>query len=63
MREDAGLTLEDFADDARLRFQLLSDLEGGLTDPKLSTLLRFGEGADIKLGELFARMEMNRDGE
>ena len=63
VRKEADLTLEEFAEQVKLRFQLVSEMERGLTDPKLSTLLRFSEGVDVKLSELYARMEKIEDGE
>jgi transcriptional regulator with XRE-family HTH domain len=60
MRNDAELTVEQFADCMKMRFQLLSDLERGVTDTKLSTLVRLSENAEIELSELMARAEKLR---
>ena len=62
MRREGNWSLEEFADNAKLRFQLVNELEGGLTDPKLSTLERFSKGNGIELSELIARAEEIRDG-
>lgn len=60
MRNDADLTVEQFADRLKMRFQLLSDLERGVTDTKFSTLVRFSQNAEIELSELMARAEKMR---
>jgi len=61
LREEAGLTLEELADKADMRFQLVSDLERGTTNPMLSTLVRVSEGLDVELSELTTRLEKIRD--
>ena len=61
IRDEAGLTLEEFAELTKMRFQLISELERARTDPRLSTLVRLSRGADIELSELFARLEQVRD--
>ena len=61
LRGEAGLTLEELADKADMRFQLLSELERGTTNPLLSTLVRITEGLGIELSELAARLEKIRD--
>lgn len=57
LREDAGLTLEELADRASMRFQLVSDLERGVTDPKLSTLERICGGLQIEISGLLHHAE------
>lgn len=57
LREDAGLTLEELADRASMRFQLVSDLERGVTDPKLSTLERICAGLQIEISSLLHHAE------
>jgi len=44
-----------------MRFQLVSDLERGTTNPMLSTLVRVSEGLDVELSELTTRLEKIRD--
>jgi len=61
LREEAGLTLEELADKADMRFQLVSDLERGTTNPMLSTLVRVSEGLNVDLSELTTRLERIRD--
>jgi transcriptional regulator with XRE-family HTH domain len=61
LREEADLTLEDLADKADMRFQLVSELERGTTNPMFSTLLRITAGLGIELSELAARLEKIRD--
>jgi transcriptional regulator with XRE-family HTH domain len=61
LREEADLTLEELADRADMRFQLVSDLERGITNPMLSTLVRICAGLDIELSELATRLEKIRD--
>lgn len=61
LREEANLTLEQLADKADMRFQLVSDLERGMTNPMLTTLVRISEGLNIELSELVTRLEKIRD--
>jgi transcriptional regulator with XRE-family HTH domain len=61
LREEAGLTLEELADKADMRFQLVSDLERGATNPMLSTLARISAGLGIELSDLAVRLEKIRD--
>jgi transcriptional regulator with XRE-family HTH domain len=61
LRDEANLTLEELADKADMRFQLVSDLERGTTNPMLSTLVRISEGLDVELSELVTRSEKIRD--
>jgi transcriptional regulator with XRE-family HTH domain len=62
LREEDELTLEGLAEQAAMRFQLVSDLERGVTDAKMSTLLRICDGFEIELSELTKRAEEIRDG-
>lgn len=62
LRERDDLTIEALAERAEMRFQLISDLERGVTDAKLSTLERMSEGLDIDLSKLMTRAEQIRDG-
>lgn len=55
------MTLEELADRADMRFQLVSDLERGITNPVLTTLLRVSEGLGVNLSELIARQEKISD--
>ena len=57
LREEAGLTLEQLADKADMRFQLVSDLERGTTNPMLTTLARISAGLGIELSDLVERTE------
>jgi transcriptional regulator with XRE-family HTH domain len=61
LRDEANLTLEELADKADMRFQLVSDLERGTTNPMLSTLIRISNGLGVELSELVARSEKIRD--
>lgn len=61
LREEADLTLEQLADKADMRFQLVSDLERGTTNPMLTTLARISKGLGIELSELATRVEKIRD--
>lgn len=61
LRSEANLTLEELADKADMRFQLISELERGTTNPMLSTLVRISKGLDIELSELSKRLEEIRD--
>lgn len=61
LREEADLTLEELADKADMRFQLVSDLERGTTNPMLSTLVRISKGLNVELSELATRLEKFRD--
>jgi transcriptional regulator with XRE-family HTH domain len=61
LRSEAGLTLEELADKADMRIQLISELERGTTNPILTTLVRVSKGLDIELSELSMRLEEIRD--
>lgn len=61
LRDEANLTLEELADKADMRFQLVSDLERGTTNPMLSTLIRISQGLEVELSELVIRSEEIRD--
>lgn len=61
LREEADLTLEQLADKADMRFQLVSDLERGTTNPMLTTLARISVGLDVELSDLVTRLEKIRD--
>jgi transcriptional regulator with XRE-family HTH domain len=61
LRKEADLTLEQLADKAEVRFQLVSDLERGMTNPMLTTLARICTGLDVKLSDLVLRMETIAD--
>ncbi len=61
LREEADLTLEQLADKADMRFQLVSDLERGTTNPMLTTLARISAGLDIEMSDLVTRLEKIRD--
>jgi transcriptional regulator with XRE-family HTH domain len=61
LREEADLTLEQLADKADMRFQLVSDLERGITNPMLTTLARISKGLGIELSDLTTRLEKVRD--
>jgi len=61
LRDEEELTLEALAEQAGMRFQTVSDLERGVTNPKLTTLLQVCEGFDIELSELTKRAEQIRD--
>ncbi len=61
IRGEADLPLERFAENLEMRFQQISDMEGGVTDVKLSTLLEFSDATGIKLSELIAKAEELHD--
>jgi transcriptional regulator with XRE-family HTH domain len=61
IRQEAGLTVEELADRADMRFQLVSDLERGITNPVLTTLVRVAGGLEVELSQLIARLEKIRD--
>jgi transcriptional regulator with XRE-family HTH domain len=61
LREEAGLTLEQLADKADMRFQLVSDLERGATNPMLTTLERICAGLAIQLSDLAKRADEIRN--
>lgn len=60
LREEADLTLEQLADKADMRFQLVSDLERGTTNPMLTTLARISAGLGLELSDLVKRAERIR---
>lgn len=52
-REAKGLSLRAFASSIGLDYASLSKLENGLTNPKVSTILRIGEALGLEPVELF----------
>jgi transcriptional regulator with XRE-family HTH domain len=54
------LTHEELADRLEMSFQRISELERGVANPTLATLVRITEGLDVELSELAARMERIR---
>jgi len=60
LRDEAGLTHEELADRLEMSFQRISELERGVANPTLATLIRVTDGLDVELSELAARMERIR---
>lgn len=60
LRDEAGMTHEELADRLEMSFQRISELERGVANPTLATLVRVTEGLDVELSELAARMERIR---
>lgn len=60
LRDEADLTHEELADRLEMSFQRISELERGVANPTLATLIRVTDGLDVELSELAARMERIR---
>lgn len=61
LREEAGMTHEQLADGIGMPFQRISELERGVANPTLATLVRVTKGLGVELSDLAARMERIRD--
>ena len=60
LRGEADLTHEELADRLEMPFQRISELERGVANPTLATLIRITDGLNVELSELAARMERLR---
>lgn len=54
LRKQKGLNQEDFADISGKMINTISNIERGLSDPKITTLLSISEALNISIEELFA---------
>jgi transcriptional regulator with XRE-family HTH domain len=61
VRNEADMTHEELADRLEMPFQRISELERGVANPTLATLVRVTKGLDVELSDLAARMERIRD--
>lgn len=61
LRGEADMTHEELADRLEMSFQRISELERGVANPTLATLVRVTEGLGVELSELAERMEKLRD--
>lgn len=52
IREERGLTLEKFAEAARMNYLQIGHIERGASDPKLSTILKLAKALNIRPDEL-----------
>lgn len=52
MREGKGLTLEQFAEEAKMNELQIGHIERGASDPKLSTILKLARALKVKPDEL-----------
>ena len=57
MRTEARLTHEELANGADMSFQRISELERGVGNPTLPTLLRISKGLGVDLSDVILRME------
>jgi len=55
------MTHEQLADGIGMPFQRISELERGVANPTLATLVRVTKGLGVELSDLAARMERIRD--
>jgi transcriptional regulator with XRE-family HTH domain len=60
-REEAGLTQEDLAFEAKLSRPYVSMLERGLKSPTLDVLFRLCDAMGVRASELVARVERGRE--
>lgn len=61
LRDEADLTHEELADRLEMSFQRISELERGVANPTIATLVRVTNGLGVELSDLAARMERIRD--
>lgn len=54
LRRQKGLSQEAFAEISGKMINTVSNIERGLSDPKITTLMSFSKALGISLGELFA---------
>jgi len=57
LREDRGLSLNIFAFENDLQKSLVSRLENGINEPKLTSLWKIAEALDINPSELIKQIE------
>jgi transcriptional regulator with XRE-family HTH domain len=57
LRDEAGLTQEALAERVGTEFNRIGEWERGVTDCRVSTLLRLAHGLDVSLEEIAKRFE------
>ena len=60
LREDAGITQSQLAVKIEKDTDYISKLERGLRMPSLKTLIRIADLFNVKLSEVFKRIEINQ---
>ena len=61
MRQDLGLTMERFADEAGLSLGMLSKIENGHTSPSLTTLTSLANAAGVPFTAFFRGLDEEHD--
>ena len=54
LRKQKGMSQEDFADASGKMINTISNIERGLSDPKVTTLMSIAKALDISIEELFS---------
>lgn len=54
LRKQKGMSQEDFADASGKMINTISNIERGLSDPKVTTLMSISKALDISIEELFS---------
>lgn len=55
LRKQKGMNQEEFADISGKMINTISNIERGLSDPKVTTLLSLSKALDISIEELFSK--------
>lgn len=61
LRQDLGLTMAKFADQAGMSLGMLSKIEHGQTAPSLATLVRLARAANVPVTSLFRELDEEHD--
>ncbi len=61
LRQDMGLTMAKFADQAGMSLGMLSKIEHGQTAPSLATLVRLAKAANVPVTSLFRGLDEEHD--
>ncbi len=57
LRKQKGMNQEDFADASGKMINTISNIERGLSDPKVTTLMAISQALNISIEELFSKTQ------
>ncbi len=60
LRKQKGMSQEDFADASGKMINTISNIERGLSDPKVTTLMSISKALDISIEELFSEAKQKQ---
>ena len=60
LRKQKGMNQEDFADVSGKMINTISNIERGLSDPKVTTLMSISEALNISIEELFSETKQTQ---